>query len=76
MAFKRCTRIVYNMSAEDFDDPDEFFDCESVDFLVVWRRFAKLQDSYKSLMVIFPVLGWFPMYRLTVSQARKTNQKH
>ena len=51
-------------AAEDFDDPDEFFDCGYVDFLVVWRRFAKLQDSYKSLMVIFPVLGWFPMYRL------------
>ena len=70
---KRCTRIVYNTSAEDFDDLDEFFDCESVDFSVVWRSFAKLQDSYKSMMVIFPVRGWFPMYSLTVSQARKTN---
>ena len=28
-----------------------------------------------TLMVIVPVLGGFPMYRLTVSQARKTNQK-
>ena len=48
MAFKRCTRIVYNTLAEDFDDLDEFFDCGSVDFFVVWRRFAKLQDSESS----------------------------
>ena len=76
MALKRCTRIVYNTSAEDFDDLDEFFDCESVDFFVVWCRFAKLQDSSKARMVIIPVQGCFPVYRLTVSQARKPNQKH
>ena len=63
-------------AAEDFDDLDEFFDCESVDFFVVWRHFAKLQDFSKALMVIIPVQGWFPVYRLAVSQARKTNQKH
>ena len=73
MAFKRCTRIVYNTSTEVFDDQDEFYDCESVDSSIDWRSFAKLQDSYKSMMVIFPVRGWFPMYGLTVSQARKTN---
>ena len=28
-------------ATEDFDDLDEFFDCGSVDFFVVWRRFAK-----------------------------------
>ena len=36
----------------------------------------KLQDFSKALMVIIPVQGCFPVYRLTVSQARKTNQKH
>ena len=65
---KRCTRIVYKTSAEDFDDLDEFFDYESVDFFVVLRHFAKLQDFSKALRTIFPVLGCFPVYHLTVSQ--------
>ena len=74
MAFKRCTRIVYNTLAEDFDDLEEFLDGVSVDLFVVWRRFTK--TSSKALMVMVPVQGCFPGYRLTVSQARKTNQKH
>ena len=59
--------------------------------LMTWRSFLmvypwisllsgvvsqKLQDFSKALMVIIPVQGCFPVYRLTVSQARKTNQKH
>ena len=76
MAFKRCMRIVYSTSAEDFDDLDEFIDCESVDFFIVWRHFANYKTFPKALMVIFQVLGCFPVYLLTVSQARKTNQKH
>ena len=34
-----------------------------------------MQQNKLILMVIFPVLGCFPVYHLTVSQARKTNQK-
>ena len=34
-----------------------------------------MQQNNLTLMVIFPVLGCFPVYRLTVSQARKTNKK-
>ena len=59
--------------------------------LMTWRSFLmvylwisllsgvvsqKLQDFSKALMVIIPVQGCFPVYRLTVSQARKTNQQH
>ena len=35
-----------------------------------------VQQNNLTLMVIFPVLGCFPVYRLTVSQARKINQKY
>ena len=36
----------------------------------------KLMQQYNlTLIVIFPVPGCFPVYRLTMSQARKTNQK-
>ena len=70
------SNVVHNTSAEDFDDSDELIDCESVDFFIVWHRFANYKTFPKTLMVIFPVLGCFPVYRLTVSQARKTNQKH
>ena len=34
-----------------------------------------MQQKKLTLMVNFPVLARFPVYRLTVSQARKTNQK-
>ena len=76
MAFKRCTHIVYNTLAEDFDDLDEFFDSVSVDFLLSGIVSQKLHDFSIALLVIIPVQGCFPVYRLTVSQARKANLKH
>ena len=48
MAFKRCTRIVYNTLAEDFDDLEEFLDGVSVDLFVVWRRFTKTSRLFQS----------------------------
>ena len=56
-------------AAEDFDDLDEFFDCGSVDFFVVWRRFAKYktlsqEKQSKAMMVISPIPGCFLVYLL------------
>ena len=50
-------------AAEDFDDLDEFFDCGSVDFFVVWRRFAKLQDSESSKKNNQKQWWWFLQYQ-------------
>ena len=48
MAFNRCTQIVYNTLAEDFDDLEEFLDGVSVDLFVVWRRFTKTSRLFQS----------------------------
>ena len=56
MAFKRCTRIVYNTLAEDFDDLDGmFFDVVPGDFFIVWCRFTnyKLFQKKKSMKMEF-----------------------
>ena len=37
------SNVVHNTSTEDFDDFDdwdELIDCDSVDFFIVWHRFA------------------------------------
>ena len=48
MAFKRCTRIVYNTLAEDFDDLDGmFFDFVPGDFFIVWCRFTNYKTFPK-----------------------------
>jgi len=56
MAFKRCTRIVYNTLAEDFDDLDGmFFDFVPGDFLLscVVSQTTKLLQKKKSMKMEF-----------------------
>ena len=48
---------------------------QGVSRCTVWQVNQARKTNQKAMMVISPVLGCFPMYRLTVSQAKKTNQK-
>jgi len=41
------SNVVHNTSTEDFDDWDELIDCDSVDFFIVWRRFANYKTFPK-----------------------------
>ena len=51
------------------------FDTKKCIFEIMRTMTFLIHPQKLTLMVIVPVLGGFPMYRLTVSQARKTNQK-
>ena len=58
MAFKRCTRIVYSTSAEDFDNLDRMlFDYEPMDFFIVWRRFTNYKTDYEKMELTANTLG-------------------
>ena len=51
-----------------------FFQYQGVSRCTVWQVNQARKTNQKAMMVISPVLGCIPMYRLTVSQAKKTNQ--
>ena len=73
MAFKRCTRIVYNTLAEDFDDLEEFLDGVSVDLFVVWRRFTKTSRLFQSTYGDYSSARVFPGVPFD-SESSKENQ--
>ena len=71
MAFKRCTQYV-DRRFWWLGWADWLWFCGLLHCLASFR---KLQDFSKTLMVIFPVLGCFPMYRLTVKSSKENQSK-
>jgi len=71
MAFKRCTQYV----GRRFWWLGWAYWLWFCGLLHCLASFRKLQDFSKTLMVIFPVLGCFPMYRLTVKSSKENQSK-